>query len=105
MINKLLERLIDYSDDDEIMFEFIEAIKFWQCLIKGDIKICLVDLSGTFGEGTLYIAFDDRSGAMTEPAIYTTDKFIEYYKEVLQEATDLEPEKYWIETLQDIIGD
>lgn len=106
-MSQLLEELFDelfwHSDDEEMMFKFVEAIKYWTFLNKGDVKICLIDISGVFGEGSLYIAFDDCSGGMNEPAIDTCGEFITFYEDVLNEFPELEPEKYWVKKLQTII--
>lgn len=106
-MSKSLEELFDelfwHSDDEEVMFKFVEAIKYWTFINKGDVKICLIDISGVFGEGSLYIAFDDCSGGMNEPAIDTCAEFVTFYKDVLREYPELEPEKYWVKKLQTII--
>lgn len=103
MMNKLFDELYWNSDDEEMMFEFVEAIKYWAFLVKGDIKICLIDISSVFGDGSLYIAFDDCSGGMDKPAINTCAEFITFFKDMLNECPELEPEKYWVEELQTII--
>ncbi len=107
--NELFKELFDYSDDECIMHEFVECIKYWvQNWHKGNIRICLIDLhalDNNFPNGDLYIGYDDMSGAMNTE-IYTTYNFIEYIISIYNAySDDLEPEAYWIDALNAILYD
>ena len=106
--NNLFDSLWWYSDNVEVMMEFVEAmrdfVEDWQ---RGDIKIGVIDLhdiDDNFPNNEIYIAYDDCGGCMN-PTIYNAGDFIKYIQEIYNEySEDLEPEEYWIDKLNKIMS-
>ena len=102
-MNKLFDKLWWLSDQEEPMNEFVNAIKSYCDYMGGDVLIGLIDLYNFgFQQGHIYIAYDDCSGC-SNPSIWEASKFIEYYKEVLNQYPELHPEGFWNEKLTKII--
>ena len=102
-MNKLFDELWWFSDESEPMKNFVKAIKKYTKNMKGNVYVELIDLFD-FGyeQGHIYIAFDDLSGG--ELCIYRAADFIEYYKEIMNEYPELEPQEFWIPKLKEIIN-
>lgn len=106
--NLLFDELKMWNDEQCMMHEFIECLKYWvKDLNKGEVKICLIDLSEldcNFLKEDLYIAYDDCSGHDIE--IVSTYDFINSIQTIYNERSDdLEPESYWVKALTDILYD
>lgn len=101
-MNKLFDELWILSDDKEPMEKFVQATKTYAMYMKGNISIALIDLNDYgFGKNHLYISHDDHSGNGIK--MDSAADFIEYYKEVLNQAPEIKPEEFWIPKLKKII--
>ena len=102
-MNKLFDELWWLSDQVEPMNDFIEAIKSYVDYMGGEVQIGVIDLYDLgFEQGFIYIAYDDCSGA-SSPTVSNASDFIKYYKGVVNEYPELEPQEFWIPKLEQIL--
>lgn len=100
-INNLFNKLWWLSDQYEPMNDFIEAIKEFTAYMKGNVSIVLIDLYDYgFGNGHLYIAFNDYSDN-PNPIMFHAGDFVKYYKEIVEYDKDIQD--YWESKLKEIL--
>lgn len=102
-LKKLFNELWWLSDQKEPMEQFVEEIKTYCAYMGSEIQIAVIDLNDLgFQQGYIYIAYNDCNGDVN-PTIYEASKFIEYYKEIITEHEEFEPERFWIKKLKRIL--
>lgn len=101
-MNELFDELWWFSDESECMNAFVEAIEEYTEQMKGSVYITLIDLFD-FGyrQGYIFIAFDDLSGGPL--CMFKATDFVRYYKEMMNECPELEPQEFWTPKLKEIL--
>lgn len=101
-MNKLFDELWWFSDESKPMNDFVEAIKQYTEGNRGSVYIALIDLFNfEYKQGYIFIAFDDLSGGPL--CMFKSADFVKYYKEIMNECPDLEPQEFWIPKLKEIL--